>query len=86
MFAGKARICYHRSALGYSIRSSAAGIVYPPTLLIQALRNDEKMTAINKALDECSAEHPIFYEDEVDTHLNSKIGADWQFRGQQNAW
>lgn len=41
------------------------------------------MAAIDKALDECSAEHPVFYEDEVDIHLNPKIGADWQLRGQQ---
>jgi transposase len=41
------------------------------------------MTAIHKALNECSAEHPVFYEDEVDIHLNPKIGADWQLRGQQ---
>lgn len=25
----------------------------------------------------------MFYEDEVDIHLNPKIGADWQRRGQQ---
>lgn len=41
------------------------------------------MAAIHKALDECSAEHPVFYEDEVDIHLHPKIGADWQLRGQQ---
>jgi transposase len=43
----------------------------------------KKMAVIHKALDECSAEHPVFYEDEVDIHLNPKIGADWQLRGQQ---
>lgn len=26
---------------------------------------------------------PVFYEDEVDIHLNPKIGADWHLRGQQ---
>ncbi|KFX08800.1 DDE endonuclease, partial [Pectobacterium parvum] len=36
-----------------------------------------------KALDECSIEHPVFYEDKVDIHLNPKIGADWQLRGHQ---
>ena len=41
------------------------------------------MAAIHKALDECSAAHPVFYEDEVDIHLNPQIGADWQLRGQQ---
>lgn len=44
------------------------------------------MAAIHKALDECRAEHPIFYEDKVDIYLNAKIGVGWQLRGQQNAW
>lgn len=42
------------------------------------------MAAIHKALGGCSAEYPVFYEDGVDIHLNQKIGADWQFSGQQN--
>lgn len=42
-----------------------------------------KMAAIHKALDECNVEHPVFYEGEVDIHLNPKIGADWQLRGYQ---
>lgn len=41
------------------------------------------MVVIRKALDEFSIEHPVFYEDEVDIHLNPKIGADWQVYGQQ---
>ncbi len=64
----------------------SAGMVWrraAPTLRIRDLHKDEKMPAIHKALDECSAEHPVFYEDEVDIHLNPKIGADWQLRGQQ---
>lgn len=41
------------------------------------------MAEIHKSLDGCSAEYPVFYENEVDIHLNPKIGADWQLRGQQ---
>ena len=41
------------------------------------------MAVIHKSLQICSVEHPVFYEDEVDIHLNLKIGADWQVRGQQ---
>ena len=40
------------------------------------------MTATSVALTSCSPENPVFYEDEVDIHLNPKIGADWQLRGQ----
>ncbi|EGM6562503.1 IS630 family transposase, partial [Salmonella enterica] len=64
----------------------SAGLVWRravPTLRIRDPHKDEKMTAIHKALDECRAEHPVFYEDEVDIHLNPRIGADWQLRGQQ---
>ncbi len=63
-----------------------AGLVWrraAPTLRIRDPHKDEKMAAIHKALDECSAEHPVFYEDEVDIHLNPKIGANGQLRGQQ---
>ena len=41
------------------------------------------MTLINQAVEECSIEHPVFYEDEVDIDLNPKIGADWMPKGQQ---
>ena len=57
-----------------------------PTLRIRDPHKDEKMAAIHKALDECSTEHPVFYEDEVDIHLHPKIGAEWQLLGQQNGW
>ncbi|HCS3341151.1 TPA: IS630 family transposase, partial [Shigella flexneri] len=46
----------------------SVGIVWrraAPTLRIRDPHKDEKMAAIHKALDECSAEHPVFYEDEV---------------------
>ena len=39
------------------------------------------MAALQDALEKCSSENPVFYEDEVDIHLNPKIGADWQVRG-----
>lgn len=41
------------------------------------------MATIHNALDECSTEHPVFYEDEVFIHLNPKIGADWKLLGKQ---
>ena len=76
--------CLHASTVRRWL--PAAGLVWrraAPTLHIRDPHKDEKMAAIHKALDECSAEHPVFYEDEVDIHLNPKIGADWQRRGHQ---
>lgn len=63
-----------------------AGIVWrraAPTLHIRDPHREEKLAAIDEALAKNSAEHPVFYEDEVDIDLNPKIGADWQKKGQQ---
>lgn len=76
--------CQHASTVRRWL--PAAGLVWrraAPTLRIRDPHKDEKMAAINTALVQCSQEHPVFYEDEVDIHLNPKIGADWQRRGQQ---
>lgn len=66
---------------------NSAGIVWQraaPTLRIRDPHKEDKMPAIAKALNACNVEHPVFYKDEVDIHLNLKIGADWQRRGHQN--
>lgn len=54
-----------------------------PTLRIRDPHKEEKLAAIKAALDKCGADNPVFYEDEVDIHLNPKIGADWGLRGKQ---
>lgn len=62
------------------------GIVWrraAPTLHIKDPYKAEKMQAIEQALSQCSHKHPVFFEDEVDIHLNPKMGADWMPRGQQ---
>lgn len=41
------------------------------------------MVAIADALEQCSVEHPVFYEYELDIHLNPKNGAEWPLREQQ---
>ncbi len=63
-----------------------AGIVWrraTPTLYIQDPDKKEKLAAIRDALAGNSIAHPVFYQDEVDIHLNPKIGADWRHRGKQ---
>jgi transposase len=42
-----------------------------------------RLNAIRKLLDTLPAGHVAVYEDEVDIHLNPKIGLDWMGRGQQ---
>ncbi|EQB3642354.1 IS630 family transposase [Klebsiella oxytoca] len=63
-----------------------AGIVWrraAPTLKIKDPYCEEKRLAIEQALSLVQAEHPVFYQDEVDIDLNPKIGADWMLKGQQ---
>lgn len=56
-----------------------------PTLCIKDKHKSRKMKAINQALDSASAEHPVFYTDEVDIDLNPRIGPGWTQKGQQIA-
>ena len=42
-----------------------------PTLHIKDPHKEEKVQKIQAALAECDADNPVFYEDEVDIHLNT---------------
>jgi len=42
-----------------------------------------KLTQIRALESRASAAEPVFYEDEVDIHLNPKVGRDWMLRGHQ---
>jgi transposase len=43
----------------------------------------QRLAAIRRLLATLPANHRAFYEDEVDIHLNPKIGWDWMVKGQQ---
>jgi transposase len=48
-----------------------------------AASKTRRLNAIRKLLAELPPRHVAVYEDEVDIHLNPKIGWDWMVRGQQ---
>ncbi|WP_052749283.1 hypothetical protein [Rheinheimera mesophila] len=52
-----------------------------PTLTIRDQDKDAKLAAMCEALDDSSSDHPVFYEDEADIHLNPRIGAEWSLKG-----
>jgi len=56
-----------------------------PTLYIRDPRKLQRMQAIAAALADPTPGTEVFYEDEVDIHLNPKIGHGWMPRGQQTA-
>jgi transposase len=46
-------------------------------------RRERVLAAIRRLEARASAEEPVLYGDEVDIHLNPKIGRDWMLRGHQ---
>src|SRR5580698_2113414 len=44
---------------------------------------NRRLAAIRQLLGKLPRRHAAFYEDEVDVHLNPKIGLDWMGHGQQ---
>lgn len=46
-------------------------------------RRDKKLREIGELVENLPEDEVVVYEDEVDIHLNPKIGLDWMLRGQQ---
>lgn len=46
-------------------------------------RKTRRLRAINKVLTHLRSDEVAYFEDEVDIHLNPRIGRDWMLRGQQ---
>lgn len=56
-----------------------------PTLCIRDPKKASRMKAIEEALEQQSADRPVFYVDEVDVDLNPRIGFAWSKKGKQTA-
>jgi transposase len=50
--------------------------------LVKTAKN-KRLRKIREVVDNLSADEVVVYEDEVDVHLNPKIGLDWMLAGQQ---
>jgi len=48
-------------------------------------KREARLTALANLIEGCPADEVVVYEDEVDIHLNPKIGADWMLPGTQKA-
>ncbi len=72
--------------MGRVLARIGARLGCPKPIVLCPWRRDarERRLAEIQALEErASAEEPVFYSDEVDIHLNPKIGRDWMLRGHQ---
>lgn len=72
--------------MGRVLARIGARLGTPKPIVLCPWRRDlrERRLAQIRALEEgASAAEPVLYEDEVDIHLNPRIGRDWMLRGQQ---
>lgn len=74
------------AAVGRALRDIGARRGNPKPIVWCPWPHRKRRRVINELLRVCGActdEHPVFHADEVDIHLNPKIGLDWMNRGDQ---
>jgi transposase len=74
------------STMSRALRRIGARLGQPKPTVGCPWPTDKKMRtlrAIGKLLENLPDDEVVVYEDEVDIHLNPKIGSDWMLRGQQ---
>jgi transposase len=79
-------VSVHRSTMSRALATIGARLGRPrPTVGCpwSARAKQRRLLEIRKVLDKLAANELAFYVDEVDIHLNPKIGPDWMNRGTQ---
>jgi transposase len=72
--------------MGRTLASIGARLGLPKPVVLCPWRRDarlRRLAQIRRIEQHASAEEPVLYSDEVDVHLNPKIGRDWMLRGEQ---
>lgn len=72
--------------MGRALASVGARLGMPKPIVLCPWPRDVRqrvLAAIRRLEGRASAMEPVLYSDEVDIHLNPKIGRDWMLRGQQ---
>lgn len=72
--------------MGRALAVIGARLGMPKPIVLCPWPRDQRLRVLSsvRRLEACaSADEPVFYSDEVDVHLNPKIGRDWMLRGQQ---
>jgi transposase len=72
--------------MGRALSRIGARLGTPKPVVLCPWARDRKqrvLAAIRRLEARASAREPVLYSDEVDVHLNPKIGRDWMLRGQQ---
>jgi transposase len=72
--------------MGRALSRVGARLGTPKPIVLCPWRRERRLrvlAAIRRLEARASAEEPVLYSDEVDIHLNPKIGRDWMLRGHQ---
>jgi len=72
--------------MGRALRASDARLKRPRPIVLcpwPREKREWRRLELQDLADRASDEEPVFYSDEVDIHLNPKIGRDWMLRGHQ---
>lgn len=72
--------------MGRALHQLGARLGTPKPIVLCPWTRERKQRVLRaiRRLEESASEHePVLYVDEVDIHLNPKIGRDWMLRGQQ---
>jgi len=74
------------STMGRALARIGARLGSPKPIVLCPWPRTQRMrvlAAIRRIESRASSDEPVLYEDEVDIHLNPKIGRDWMLRGHQ---
>ena len=80
------RVAVAVCTMGRALARIGARLGVPKPIGLCPWPRDERLrvlAAIRRLEAGASAEEPVLYSDEVDIHLNPKLGRDWMLRGQQ---
>jgi transposase len=72
--------------MGRALASIGARLGMPKPIVLCPWPRDARervLAQIRRLESRASADEPVFYSDEVDIHLNPKLGRDWMLRGRQ---
>jgi transposase len=86
VLAERVEISISVSAMSRLLRRSGIGLKRPKPIVScpwKAARRTRRLRAIQRLVENLPANEVVLYVDEVDIHLNPKIGPDWTKRGRQ---
>jgi transposase len=74
------------STLGRALAAVGARLGSPKPIVLcpwPRRQREQLLAQLNALAESATKDEPVFYEDEIDIHLNPRIGRDWMLRGTQ---